>query len=157
MIAGNVGRQAGGLCVLKVLIAEDDLMIADLAEEILVEAGYEVCGIARTVAEGVALARQHKPDLAVLDLRLADGGLGTEIAAELLPFGRLGVLYATGNISQVVLTTANGDACLSKPYSSTDLLRGLEIVAEIVANAKVLSLFPKGFQVLPPVSPVVAA
>jgi DNA-binding response OmpR family regulator len=157
MIATDVGRQAGGLRVLKVLIAEDDLMIADLAEEILVEAGYQVCGIARTVPEAVALARQHKPDLAVLDLRLANGGLGTEIAAELLPLGRLGVLYATGNASQVVLTTANGDACLSKPYSPTDLLRGLKIVAEIVANGKALSSFPKGFQVLPPASPVVAA
>jgi two-component system, response regulator PdtaR len=37
--------------VLKVLIAEDDLMIADIAEEILIEHGYEVCGIARTVTE----------------------------------------------------------------------------------------------------------
>jgi CheY-like chemotaxis protein len=134
----------------KVLIAEDDLIIADLAEEILVEAGYEVCGIARTVAEAVALAQTHKPDLAVLDLRLADGGLGTEIAAQLLPLGRLGVLYATGNISQVVLTTADGEACLSKPYSSADLLRGLEIVAEIITTGNALSPFPQGFQVLPP-------
>jgi DNA-binding response OmpR family regulator len=146
--------------VLKVLIAEDDLMIADLAEEILTDKGYEVCGIARTVAEAVALAQLHKPDLAVLDLRLADGGLGTEIAAQLLPLGRLGVLYATGNISQVVLTTADGDACLSKPYSSADLLRGLEIVAQIVATGKALPPFPQGFQILHPAvtaPPAVAA
>jgi CheY-like chemotaxis protein len=134
--------------VLKVLIAEDDLMIADLADEILVGGGYEVCGIARTVAEAVALAQRHKPDLAVLDLRLADGGLGTDIAAQLLPLGRLGVLYATGNISQVVLTTADGNACLSKPYSSADLLRALEIVAEIVATSRALPPFPRGFHVL---------
>jgi CheY-like chemotaxis protein len=143
----------------KVLIAEDDLMIADLAEEILINAGYEVCGIARTVAEAVALAHQHKPDLAVLDLRLADGGLGTEIAAQLLPLGRPGVLFATGNVSQVVLTTADGDACLSKPYSSADLVRGLEIVRELVATGKVLPPFPKGFQILHPAKapPAVAA
>jgi CheY-like chemotaxis protein len=134
--------------VLKVLIAEDDLMIADLADEILVGGGYEVCGIARTVADAVALAQHHKPDLALLDLRLADGGLGTEIAARLLPLGRLGVLYATGNISQVALTIADGDACLSKPYSSADLLRALEIVTGIVATSKALPPFPRGFQVL---------
>jgi CheY-like chemotaxis protein len=145
--------------VLKVLIAEDDLMIADLAEEILIEHGYEVCGIARTVAEAVVLAQHHKPDLAVLDLRLADGDLGTEIAAQLLPLGRLGVLYATGNISQVVLTSADGDACLSKPYRSADLLRSLEIVAEIVATGRALPPFPQGFQVLQPATapPAVAA
>ena len=135
--------------MLKVLIAEDDLMIADLAEEILVDAGYEVCGIARTVAEAVALAHKHKPDLALLDLRLAEGGLGTEIAAQLLPLGRIGVLYATGNTSQVVLTAANGDACLSKPYSSTDLVRGLEIVSAI-ASGSALPLLPNGFQILRP-------
>jgi CheY-like chemotaxis protein len=134
--------------VLKVLIAEDDLMIADLVEEILIEHGYEVCGIARTVAEAVVLAQHHKPDLAVLDLRLADGGLGTEIAARLLPLGRLGVLYATGNISQVELTTADGNASLSKPYRSVDLLRSLEIVAEIVTSGTASPPFPKGFQIL---------
>jgi CheY-like chemotaxis protein len=146
--------------LLKVLIAEDDLMIADLAEEILVDKGYEVCGIARTVAEALALAQHHKPDLAVLDLRLADGDLGTEIAAQLLPLGRLGVLYATGNISQVLLTTSDGDASLSKPYSSADLLRSLEIVAEIVATGTALPPFPKGFQILHPAAtapPAVAA
>jgi DNA-binding response OmpR family regulator len=136
--------------VVKVLIAEDDLMIADMTEAILVAQGYEVCGIARTVAEGVALGRLHMPDLAVIDLRLADGGLGTAIASQLGALGRLGVLYATGNISHVLLTAANGDACLAKPYRSADLVRGLEIVADIVATGTASPPFPRGFQVLHP-------
>jgi ActR/RegA family two-component response regulator len=103
---------------------------------VLVQHGYEVCGIARTVAEAVALGRLHKPDLALIDLRLADGGLGTEVAAQLGALGRLGVLYATGNISRVMSSAVYGDACLSKPYRSDDLVRGLEIVAEIVATGK---------------------
>ena len=37
--------------MLKVLIAEDDLVIADMVEEVLVESGYEVCGIAGTVKD----------------------------------------------------------------------------------------------------------
>jgi len=134
--------------MLKVLIVEDDLMIADMAEEILVERGYEVCGIARTVAEAVALGRHHKPDLAVIDVRLADGGLGTEAAAQLGAFGRLGVLYATGNTSQITLNPVYGDACLAKPYRSADLLRGLQIVADIVATGKASPPFPHGFKVL---------
>ncbi len=72
-------------------------MIADMAEEILGEHGYEVCGVARTVAEAVALGQRYKPDLAVIDFRLAGGGLGTDIAAQLGNVGNLGVLYATGN------------------------------------------------------------
>jgi DNA-binding response OmpR family regulator len=134
--------------MLKVLIAEDELMIADMVEEVLVKRGYEVCGIARTVAEAVALGQCHKPDLAVIDLRLADGGLGTEVAAQLGALGRLGILYATGNISHLMLSAAYGDACLSKPYRSDDLVRGLEIVADIVATGIASPPFPRGFQVL---------
>jgi DNA-binding response OmpR family regulator len=134
--------------MLKVLIVEDDLMLADFAEEILVERGYEVSGIARTVADAVALARHSHPDLVILDLRLADGGLGTEFAAQLAPVGRPGILYVTGNMSQVVLT--HGDACLSKPYRAVDLLRGLEIVAEIVATGRAQPPFPRGFALLNP-------
>ena len=134
--------------MLKVLIVEDDLMLADFAEEILVEQGYEVSGIARTVTEAVALARHSRPDLVMLDMRLADGGLGTEVAAQLLPLGRPGILYVTGNMSQLVLNSADGDACLGKPYRSADLLRGLEIVAEIVATGEAHPPFPGGFQLL---------
>ena len=136
--------------MLKVLIAEDDLMIADAAEGALIEGGFDVCGIARTVSEAVALGRIHKPDLAVIDMRLADGGLGNEIAAQLSASGRLGVLYATGNTTLVALTTADGDACLVKPYSAAALVRGLEIVADIVATGTASTPFPRGFQLLRP-------
>jgi CheY-like chemotaxis protein len=135
--------------MLKVLIAEDDLVTADGVEEILIEQGYEVCGIARTVAEAVELGRAHKPDLAVIDLRLADGGLGTDVADELGLLGRVGILYSTGNGLQAVLTSAQGDACLSKPYRSSDLLRGLAIVADIVATGKTSLPFPERFRILP--------
>ena len=134
--------------MLRVLIVEDDLMLADFAEEILVEHGYEVRGIARTVADAVAQTRHSHPDLVILDLRLADGGLGTEVAAQLPPLGRPGILYVTGNMSQVALTC--GEACLAKPYRAADLLRGLEIVAEIVATGMAEPPFPCGFALLHP-------
>lgn len=95
--------------MLKVLIAEDELMIADLLEETLVESGYEVCGIARTVDEGVSLGELHKPDLAVFDVRLAKGGRGPEIARRLNSKEKFGVLYASGDdarISSLTLPTA---------------------------------------------------
>ncbi len=133
--------------MLKVLIAEDDLMIADMIEESLIEHGYEVCGIACTVADAVALERHHKPDLAILDMRLANGGLGTDIVAQLSDH-RIGILYATGNTSQVLLAAADGDACLTKPYRTEDLLRALDIVAGIVATGIASRPFPRGFQLL---------
>ncbi len=135
--------------MIKVLIAEDDLLIADAAEEVLVKSGYQVCGIARTVVDAVALGRAHNPNIAVIDLRLADGGLGTDIPAQLHALNRFGILYATGNITHVMLTDTEGDACLAKPYRAEDLLRSLELVAEIVATGTASPPFPRGFRVLP--------
>jgi DNA-binding response OmpR family regulator len=135
--------------MLKVLIAEDDLMIADAAEDALTAHGFEVCGIARTVAEAVSLGLLHKPDLAVIDMRLADGGLGNEIVDQLNALGGLGVLYATANPLLTALTGAAGHACLVKPYSAEALVRGLEIVADMVTIGAAVPPFPRGFQLLP--------
>jgi DNA-binding response OmpR family regulator len=135
--------------MLKVMIAEDDLLIADMMEEVLVEGGYSVCGIGRTVAEMGALAKKHKPDLAILDVRLADGGQGTDIAAGLTNLPRLGILYVTGNVAAVMHDGICGHACLLKPYRAVDLLRGLEIVAEMVGTGTATQTFPPGFQILP--------
>lgn len=140
--------------MLNILVVEDDLMIADMAEDILVRGGYAVCGIGRTVAEAIALGRRHKPDLAVLDLRLGKGEFGTEVAAELGGVGKTAILYASGNVSQIPLTATNGIACLSKPYRSDDLLRSIELVIAIVATGIAAPPFPRGFRLLnPPARP----
>jgi len=138
--------------VQKVLIVEDDFMIADMVEEVLVANGYEVCGMAAMVSEGVALCRLHNPDLVILDLRLAGGELGTNLAAQLVPHGKLGILYATGNRSQEALTAADGHACINKPYSAQDLLRGLQLVTQIVETGRAIPPLPLGFHILLPAS-----
>ena len=134
--------------MLKVMIAEDDLLMADMLEDVLVQSGYEVCGIARTVEKAVELGEHHKPDLAILDLRLAEGGIGTDIAARLNRRGSLGVLYASGNAGQMGLTKADGEACLGKPYRAEDVVRALEIVEQMVSTGEASRPFPKGFYVL---------
>jgi two-component sensor histidine kinase/ActR/RegA family two-component response regulator len=132
--------------MLKVLIAENDLMIADMLEEVVVDAGYQVCGIARTVEQGIALGERHKPHLAILDLRLAAGGLGSEIAAKLDP--KIGVLYATGNATEVSLTAIDGEATLGKPYKPADVVRALKLVEELVNTGKASPPFPASFRLL---------
>ena len=134
--------------MLRVMIAEDDLLMADMLEDVLTTAGYEVCGIARTVDNAIELGERCKPDLAVLDLRLAQGGLGTEVAARLHQHGGPGILYATGNGTQISLTKTDGEACLGKPYRPQDVVRALKIVEKIVSTGDAPGPFPKGFYVL---------
>jgi two-component sensor histidine kinase/DNA-binding response OmpR family regulator len=134
--------------MLKVLIAEDDLLMADMLEEVLVESGYEVCGVARTVEKAVEIGKHLKPDLAILDLQLAQGGRGTDIANSLKRQGRIGVLYATGHISAANLSSSDGEALLRKPYKPEDVVRALEIVEQIILTGGASKPFPQGFSVL---------
>lgn len=146
------GGRSPDIYAKRVLIVEDHLMIADMTEEFLLQNGYEVCGIARTVGEAVDLALLHDPDVIVLDLRLADGGLGTEVAARLAPLTKPGILYVTANMSEVVLTGNQGHACLNKPYRLPDLLQAVEIVASMAMDGEAdpTQTYPRGFRILPP-------
>lgn len=139
----------------RVLIVEDDLLIADMTEEILVANGYDVCGIASTVAQSVEISKSQAPDIALIDYRLANGDFGTEAGARLRETSNLGILYVTGNNTQVAMQNAVGDACLVKPYRSTELLKSLDIVIGIAATGRAAPPFPRGFQLLASILPKV--
>jgi DNA-binding response OmpR family regulator len=134
--------------MLKVLIVDDDFMIADCLEEILVDAGYEVCGIAGCLADAVAIGREHQPDLAVIDLRLAGGEYGTDVAAALRRDGTVGVLYATGNPDHQLLRNGTDEGCIAKPYMASSILAALLLVRERMLSLPVLSPLPQGFRLL---------
>ncbi|WP_375461729.1 response regulator [uncultured Enterovirga sp.] len=146
--------------MLKVMIAEDSAILADVLEEFLIWKGYDVCGIARTVNEAVTIADSQKPDLAVLDFRLADGAFGSEIRPLLEDRQTMGILYVSGDPLGQLLTLADGDAYIQKPYGLDDLVRALRAIREIKTGGPAdPSSFPRGFQLLrePPVQDPCAA
>ena len=130
-----------------VLIAEDDLIIAEFLEETLTNAGFKVCGIASSVAEALELGERHRPDLGVVDLFLANGEYGTEIAAAMRRHGEFGVLYATGDPDHPLLNRAEGEGCITKPYSASSVVSALRIVGARLSD-RLTSTLPRGFKLL---------
>lgn len=134
--------------MLKVLIAEDNVLIADMLEYFLNSEGYDVCGIAATVDEAVALADLHKPDLAVLDFRL-DGGYGSKIRARTKDKDSMKILFVSGDVLGGKLTPCEGEAYIQKPYGMKDVSSALRIIQKMNAGGFIPpSEFPKGFHLV---------
>ena len=82
-------KRAARGTMLKVLTAEDDLMIADMAGNFLYAIRYEVRGIVRTVGEAVAFSKAHRPDLALIGLRLPSAILARKTSGNFPPINAL--------------------------------------------------------------------
>jgi len=112
-----------------VLIVEDDFLIGMQSEIALAEAGFEVVGIATTAEEALELARQHRPALAVMDIRLAGYRDGIDAAGEL--FRELGIrcLFATAHDDQRTRARAEPFGplgWLAKPYTMASLVAAVQ-------------------------------
>ena len=134
--------------MLKVLITEDNIILADILEGYLIEQGYDVCGLASTVDEAVILADTHRPELGVFDYRLRDG-YSSQIRPRIKDKNGIGILFASGDSLKSKLTQADGEAYIQKPYGMSDLAQALRIVHELKMTGDVSSyLFPSNFRLL---------
>ncbi len=115
----------------RVLIVEDDALIALDVEDALRCAGYDVCGIAASETEALAMAGQTHPDFAVVDISLSPGD-GRVVARELWRRHHTAVLFATGQFDEIRgLDNSGAIACLPKPYQAENVPRALHAIDDI--------------------------
>ncbi|MDM9646162.1 MULTISPECIES: response regulator [unclassified Rhizobium] len=110
---------------MRVLIVEDEPAFALMVEDIAMAEGFEIAGIARNTAEAMELAPEA--DIAILDVRLADGLTGPEIARHLVEHFNVGIVYLTGNPDLV--GDRDGVHVVVKPPSVPSVVDGLRQAA----------------------------
>lgn len=103
----------------RVMIIEDEAIIALDIQAIVTEMGHEVTGIARTRAEAVALARARRPDLILADIQLADNSSGIDAVNDILTqFTGLPVIFITAFPERLLTGKRPEPAFLiTKPFS----------------------------------------
>lgn len=109
---------------LRVLLVEDESLVAMLVEDMLGDLGCEVVGVASRLETGLALARTAECDVAVLDVNLGGGVVSFPIAEALRRRG-IPYLFATGYGAAAVKPQGHGAPVLQKPFCHDDLSRGL--------------------------------
>ncbi len=109
----------------RILIVEDDFLVASDMEAALTEAGFELAGMASSAEQALELAKAERPALAVMDIRLAGKRDGIDAALEL--FRTLGIrcVFATAHYDEVTKARAEPAqplAWVPKPYAMASLV-----------------------------------
>lgn len=110
---------------MKVLLVEDEALVAMIAEEALISLGF-IPVSARTAAEAMVHFETHNPDFAIVDVGLPDAR-GDELAGRLRRLSpTFPIVVASGYDETELRSRFAGDAftaILSKPYTEDDLAR----------------------------------
>jgi len=125
---------------LRILVAEDETIIRLDLKETLERAGFEVCGEARDGEEAVELAREEKPDLAVLDVKMPRLD-GIEAARRILAERPIPIVMLTayGHDEFVARAVEAGVfAYLVKPFRESDLLPAIQTAKARYAELEAL-------------------
>lgn len=109
----------------RVLIVEDELLIALDMEDALITAGHEVVGLAADMHQAMELAETYRPDLAIMDVNLARGTSGIETARRLRERLDVPSLFVSGNLdakTRKIAADCRPLGFVVKPCSPVDLL-----------------------------------
>lgn len=120
---------------LRVLVVEDDAVIAMLLADVLAGMGYDVCAIESTEEDAVAAAARHRPDLMIVDAGLRDG-CGVSAVEKILLTGFVSHLFVTGDPS-AVRALRPAAIIIQKPFLESDLVRAID--RALAAQTKSLS------------------
>ena len=115
---------------LRILIVEDEAIVSLFLQNLLVDMGHRVAGIAPSLRTALAIAAGTRADLAIVDIGLAgDGGDGIDTAVALRERHGVPSLLMTGiryDDLPIRARRAQPLALLMKPYTEADLERALD-------------------------------
>ncbi len=114
----------------KILVVEDELIIADNICDALEDLGYEALEPAINYTEAIATIEEEKPDIAILDIQLSGKKTGIDIARKIRESYNFPFIFLTSNSDEFTLNQAKEvmpPAYLVKPFSKDELYTSIEI------------------------------
>jgi DNA-binding NarL/FixJ family response regulator len=93
----------------QVLIVEDQFLISEYLRIWIETFGHDVCGIAKSAAQAVELALQHRPDIILMDMRLDGERDGVDAAKEIAQTLQTRFIYVTGSSEPSAINRINED------------------------------------------------
>ena len=114
----------------KILVVEDEVIIADNICDTLEDLGYECLEPAINYTEAIAIIEADRPDIAILDVQLAGVKTGIDLAKTIRDKYNFPFIFLTSNADAATVNLAKEvmpPAYLIKPFSKDDLYTSIEI------------------------------
>jgi DNA-binding response OmpR family regulator len=113
----------------RLLVVEDEIMIAMMIEDMLLDLGHEVVALATRLDQGLELAKTVGVDLAMLDVNLG-GGTSFPIADVLSDRG-IPFFFATGYGPDGLEERHRSRLAIKKPFTARDLAAAIERIIAV--------------------------
>jgi DNA-binding LytR/AlgR family response regulator len=123
--------------LIKILVVEDEMIIAAKISMQLTALGYEVTGILPRGEEAIVHVQEHKPDIVLLDINLKGSIDGIETALKMQKLADIPIIYLTANSDDATFNRARITrpyAFISKPFKQLDLQRAIELTISRMAD-----------------------
>ena len=109
---------------IKVLVVEDEGVVAMNVKMTLLDKGFEVLPIAISADSALTLTAQYHPDVVLMDIRIKGNKDGIDAAALISEHYRIPIIYTTAHQDDLTVQRANSTChfgYLVKPYRDEDL------------------------------------
>ena len=123
--------------MMKVLIVEDEALLALELESEVEIAGHEVVGVALSSAQARDLMQSTQPDFAFVDIHLVDGPTGIDVGRDLAGNG-VPYVFVSGNIKKLPPDFAGALGAIEKPYTMNGMKNALEYLTAVVEGDQAL-------------------
>jgi AmiR/NasT family two-component response regulator len=126
---------------LRVMIVEDEALLAMELESEIEAAGHEVVALAADSKDAMQVAVSQSPDFAFVDIQLLDGPTGIDVgrflAAQGVPY-----VFVSGNLKRIPDDFAGALGAIEKPYTANGLQNALIYVEAVMSGQAGLTAPP---------------
>ena len=134
---------------LKILIVEDHLLIARQLDMIVTAAGHHVVGTALNAAQACTLAESTRPDIVFLDINLAGGASGLDVAGVIAETCQAYVIFTTANRRRLPPDCCGAVGVVEKPFTRAGLVSALHFVVSRINESEATVAAPHSLLLSP--------
>ena len=121
----------------KILVVEDEGVVAMNLKMTLMSEGFDVLPIAMTADTALTLTAQYHPDVVLMDIKIKGNRDGIDTATLITEHYNIPIIYTTAHFDEATVDRAKATehvAYLVKPYSDHDLLSAIGSALEIAGK-----------------------